>query len=59
MKLSERIRRFFGPAAAPEHPLTEEERDEERYPSTFDVRASALEHSVGDSFDEDEHESPR
>jgi hypothetical protein len=54
MNLLERIRRFWKPRRADDHPLTEHDRDEERPRSGYDERARVAEDFVGDDFDPDE-----
>jgi hypothetical protein len=41
MSLLERIRRFWKPRAGDDHPLTEQEREEERPAPTTSVHASS------------------
>jgi hypothetical protein len=50
----ERIRRFWLPGRAEDHPLRKQERDEDRPTSAFDERARVEEEIVGDDFDPDE-----
>jgi hypothetical protein len=54
VKLFERIRRFWLPGPGPDHPLSEEERDEDRPARAYDERARAAEEFVGDDFDPDQ-----
>ncbi|MDP9337097.1 MAG: hypothetical protein M3Q30_27805 [Actinomycetota bacterium] len=54
MNLLERIRSFWKPRPAEDHPLTEQERDEGPPPTAFDARARTGEEFVGDDFDPDE-----
>ena len=53
MNLLERIRRFWSSPAPPDHPLTEQERDEDRPASGYNERARVEEEFVGDDFDPD------
>jgi hypothetical protein len=53
MSIWERIRQFWRPGRGPDHPLTEEERDEDRPASAYDERARTTEDFVGDDFDPD------
>ena len=54
MNLLERIRSFWKPTPAVDHPLTEQERDEQRPPTAYDERARAEEEFIGDDLDPDE-----
>ena len=55
MSLLERIRRFWKPRARDDHPLTEQERDEDRSSATaYDERARAAEEFVSRDFDPDD-----
>jgi hypothetical protein len=54
MNLLERIRSFWKPGHADDHPLTEQERDEDRPRSAGDERARTAEEFVGDDIDPDE-----
>ncbi len=54
MKLLERIRSFWKPRRADDHPLTEQERDEDRPRSAYDARAFPAEELIGDDVDPDE-----
>ena len=54
MKLLERIRRFWGPAPSPDHPLDQREREAERSSSANDENARSLESIAGDDFDPDD-----
>jgi hypothetical protein len=57
MSLLDRIRRFWLPAK-PDHPLSEQERDEQ--PQTaFDVRGELEQEYVGEDLDPDEPRSGR
>jgi len=49
----ERIRRFWRPAPPPDHPLSAQERDEDRQSSAADENARALESLAGGGFDPD------
>jgi hypothetical protein len=53
VSLLERIRRIFRPALGPDHPLSAQERDEDRPATSFDARARVEEELVGDDFDPD------
>ncbi len=54
MNLLERIRSFWKPRLPVDHPLTEQERDEQRPPTAYDERARAEEEFIGDDLDPDE-----
>jgi hypothetical protein len=54
MNLLERIRSFLKLRPADDHPLTEQERDDDRPHSAFDERARTVEEFIGDDFDPDE-----
>lgn len=54
MNLLERIRRFWKPRPTEDHPLTEQERNEDLPATAYDERAHATEEFVGDDFDPDE-----
>jgi len=56
VSLIERIRSFWKPAAAPDHPLDARERDEDRTATAYDERSRVTEEFVGDDFDPDEGE---
>jgi hypothetical protein len=49
----ERIRRFWS-SAPPDHPLSAEERDEDRPASADDEKADVLERLAGADFDPDD-----
>jgi len=49
----ERIRRFWRSAPPPDHPLSAQERDEERGSSAADEKARVLESLAGGGFDPD------
>jgi len=49
----ERIRRFWRSAPPPDHPLSAQERDEERQSSAADEKARALESLTGTDFEPD------
>ncbi len=53
MTLLERIRRFWAPARDDDHPLSEEERHEDRSDTAYDERARTLERLVGGNVDPD------
>ena len=58
MRFLDWIRELFtGPP--PDHPLTEEEREEPRPSTAFDARARAEQEWVGNDFDPDEPRSGR
>jgi len=50
----ERLRRFWSSPPVPDHPLSAEERDEDRWMSADDERARILEDLAGDDFDPDD-----
>ena len=54
MNLVERIRRFWLPRPADDHPLTEQERAEDQPERAYDERARVAEEFVGNDFDPDE-----
>jgi hypothetical protein len=54
MSLSERIRGWFRPRPEPDHPLTEEERDEGRPETVADESANLIDEFTGPPFDPDE-----
>jgi hypothetical protein len=54
MSLLERIRGWFGPRPDPDHPLSEEEREEDRIVTTADESASLIDEFTGPPFDPDE-----
>jgi hypothetical protein len=54
MNLVGRIRRFWKPRPADDHPLTEQERADERPPIAYDERARTAEEFIGDDLDPDE-----
>lgn len=58
MKLLDRIRRLWK-TTEPDHPLSEQERDEHRPETGFDARASLEQDYVGRDFDPDEPRSGR
>jgi hypothetical protein len=49
----ERIRRFWRPAPPPDHPLSAQERGEDRQSSAADENARVLESLAGGDFDPD------
>jgi hypothetical protein len=51
--LLDRIRRFWAPAPEADHPLSAEERDEDRPETAYDERADTLERLAGGDFDPD------
>jgi hypothetical protein len=54
VSLLERIRRFWKPRAGDDHPLTEQERDEDRSATAYDERARVVEEFVSRDFDPDD-----
>lgn len=54
MNLLERFKSFWKPAPSEDHPLTAEERDEDRPASAYDERARGAERFAGGDFDPDE-----
>jgi hypothetical protein len=48
VNLLERIRGFWKPRPAGDHPLTERERDEDRPRTAYDERARTAEEFIGD-----------
>jgi hypothetical protein len=54
MRLLERFKSFWKPAPGEDHPLTEEERDEDRPASVYDERARGADRFTGGDFDPDE-----
>jgi hypothetical protein len=50
----ERIRRFWKPAPEYDHPLTAQERNEDRPASAYDEVAHAAQNFLGRDFDPDE-----
>lgn len=59
MSLLERIRRIWSSAPPPDHPLSAQERDEERWASADDEKARALEGLAGGDFDPDDDPTAR
>jgi hypothetical protein len=59
VSLVEQIRRFWSSAPPPDHPLSERERDEERWSSADDEKARALESHTGGDFDPDDDPAER
>jgi hypothetical protein len=59
VSLLERIRRFWGTAPPPDHPLSAQERDERRSASADDKEARALEVLVGGDFETDDDPTAR
>jgi hypothetical protein len=53
MNLFERIRRFWSSTPVDDHPLTEQEREEDHPEQAYDESARAVEEFVGDDFDPD------
>jgi hypothetical protein len=51
VSLLERIRRLWRPAPALDHPLSERERDEDRWSSAEDEKARTLDSFAGGDFD--------
>ena len=54
MNWLDRMRRFWNPPSAQDHPLSDQERDEDRPATGNDERARALDEFVGDDFDPDD-----
>jgi hypothetical protein len=54
MNWLDRVRRFWNSPPAEDHPLSEQERDEDRPATGSDERARALQEFVGDDFDPDD-----
>jgi hypothetical protein len=54
VSLFDRIRRFWGSGSTPDHPISEEERDEEPPATAYDARARVVDDYVGDDFDPDD-----
>jgi hypothetical protein len=54
MRLLERIRRFWKPRPDDDHPLTEQERDEDRSATAYDERARVVDEFVSPDFDPDD-----
>lgn len=46
MNILDRFRRFWGAAPSPDHPLNEEERDEDHTATAYDERAETIERFV-------------
>lgn len=59
MNLLERLRSFWKPARAPDHPIGAEERREDRPATAYDERARTAEEFVGADLDPDEPKSGR
>ncbi len=59
MSFLERIRRFWSSAPPPDHPLSPQERDEERRSSAADEQARVLETLAGGDFDPDDDSTVR
>ena len=59
MSFLERIRRFWSSAPPPDHPLSAQERDEERQSSAADEKARVLESLTGGDFDPDDDPADR
>jgi hypothetical protein len=55
----ERIRRFWSSAPPPDHPLSAQERDEDRQSSAYDEKARVLESFTGGDFDPDDGRAGR
>jgi len=55
----ERIRRFWSLAPPPDHPLSAQERDEERGSSAADEKARVLASLAGGGFDPDDDPADR
>jgi hypothetical protein len=56
VSLLERIRRFWKPRAPDDHPLTEQERDEDRSATAYDERTRTAKEFVSRDFDPDDPE---
>ena len=54
MSVLGRIRRFWSSAPPADHPLSAQERDEERWSSADDEKARVLDSLAGGSFDPDD-----
>jgi hypothetical protein len=54
VSLLERLRRLWSSPPKPDHPLTAEDRDEERWMSADDERARVFQDLAGDDFDPDD-----
>jgi hypothetical protein len=59
VSLLDRIRRFRSSAPPPNHPLSEHERDEDRWASADDEKARALESLAAADFDPDDDRANR
>ena len=59
MSFLERILRFWSSPSPPDQPLSERERDEERWMSADDEKARALESLTGSDFDPDDDPADR
>jgi hypothetical protein len=59
MNLLERLRNFWRTAPAPDHPLTTQERREDRPATASDERARTEEEFIGADLDPDEPRSGR
>ena len=59
MSLLDRIRHFWSATPAPDHPLSEREREEEQWSSADDERARTLEGLAGGDFDPDDDPADR
>jgi hypothetical protein len=55
----ERIRRFWSSAPPPDHPLSAQERGEDRQSSAADENARVLESFAGGDFDPDDGRAGR
>jgi hypothetical protein len=55
----DRFRRFSSSAPRPDHPLSAQERDEERWASADDEKARVLGSLAGCDFDPDDHPTAR
>jgi hypothetical protein len=58
LNVRERIRRFWKPAPEYDHPLTAQERDEDRPATAYDEVARAAQNFLGPDFDPDERRDP-
>ena len=57
MNMLEKLRRFWTRAPAPDRPLTERERDEDRPAIAYDERARTAQEFIGADLDPDEPKS--
>jgi hypothetical protein len=59
VSLLDRFRRFWSSPPPPDHPLSESERDEDRWSSSYDENARTLESLAGGDFDPDDDRAGR